>query len=313
MVATVLGVFEVDIIEPVLDSFELAINDSVLDNFEVSTALLDGLDDDPTLTVVVVVKFENVGIDPVLPPNTTLKAEVTEVNLKLEEDDELERLGEELDMTLEEANEEVGLDMNDEMTDLDVAVGDEGALVCEEIESLVDDASVVVLPNEETGTLLIDDARLDEELKLDGDELEVDGRETELNDRELENEDRAEGLALERLKNEELDLEDERLGLEYVVLEVVFNVVGVGYIGDEYAEDNNEDDGFTVVLEAELEVVELGEIEVEEVKLLLIDDNEAAELENIEDEEVETLFINDSVVAELESIEDKRVPEALEE
>lgn len=68
-----LGVFEVDIMEPVLDSFELAINDSVLDNSEVSTALLDGLDDDPTLTVVVVVKFENVGIDPVLPPNTTLK------------------------------------------------------------------------------------------------------------------------------------------------------------------------------------------------------------------------------------------------
>lgn len=84
-------------------------------------------------------------------------------------------------------------------------------------------------------------------------------------------------------------------------------------MGDGDAEDDNEDDGFTVVLEAVLEVVELGEIEVEEVELLLVDDNEVAELENIEDGEVESLFVDDSVVAELESIEDKRVPDALEE
>ncbi|KAG9951284.1 hypothetical protein KCU85_g2762, partial [Aureobasidium melanogenum] len=151
------------------------------------------------------------------------EAEVTEVDLKLEEDDELERFGEELDMTLEEANEEVGLDINAAMTDLDVAVGDEGALVCEELGTLADDAGVVVLANEETGTLLIDDARVDEELKLDGDKLEIDGREIKLDDRELENEDRAEGLALERLKTEQIDLEDEKLGLEYGEAVELFN------------------------------------------------------------------------------------------
>ncbi|KAG9698240.1 hypothetical protein KCU95_g1538, partial [Aureobasidium melanogenum] len=255
----VLGAFEVDIIETVLDSFGPVISDSVLDGFEVSTALLDGLDEDPTLTLVLVVIYENVRIDSVLLPSTALRvlseewgldepdrlvnsiiletvvvseilldeyeAEVTELDWKLDEDDELERLDGELDTTFEEASEEVRLDKDDEMTDLDVAVavGDEGALVWEEIESLVDDASVVVLPNEETGILLIDDARVDEELKLDGDELEVDGRETELNDRELENEDGAERLAFRRLKTEELDLEDEKLGLEHGEAVELFN------------------------------------------------------------------------------------------
>ncbi|KAH0030119.1 hypothetical protein KCU78_g3153, partial [Aureobasidium melanogenum] len=271
------------------------------------------------------------------------KTEVVELNPKLDKDDELGRLNKEFKMLLGEADGVVALDKDDEVTESDVAVGAGGVLTKEEFETLVDDAIEVVLPDEKPGTLLLDNARADEKLKLNGDEVELDGREFELDDKVLENVDGAGEIALERLMIEELDVEDEELRLDdgeaielkdtdedngvIVVLEVVLKVVELENLEDEDPEDNDEDGRFTVVLEAVLEVTELGDIEDEGVVVLLVDDDVAEpegvndekvvvvlkivlkveEPENFEDDRAIVLPIDDAEMVELENLEDKEL------